>query len=181
MGSACRIYGERHILSLFFLHNTLFLTQHFPWIVSSFCTQIKLCSFFFSSWSRGHLFFEDFFESTEQSSELFFGSASCVLCMHVHSELKPSMQLTSTLTWLYYPTIFDLTWDPVFIHLFFYSTNVYRNPLWQCTLMGTRNTAMNKTEWPHVFFWKRIPSFLVIGPSKTNLCLVNAFSWLESL
>lgn len=109
MGSACRIYGERHILSPFFLHNTVFLTQPFPWIVSSFCTQIKLCSFFFSSWHRGHLFCEDFFESTEQSSELFFGSASCVLCMHVHSELKPSMQLTSTLTWLYYPTVFDLT------------------------------------------------------------------------
>lgn len=64
---------------------------------------------FFSSWRRGHLFLEDFFESTEQSSELFFGFTSCVLCMHVHSELKPSMQLTSTLTWLYYPTVFDLT------------------------------------------------------------------------
>lgn len=53
MGSACRIYGERHILSPFFLHNIML----FPWIVSSFCTQIKLCSFFFSSWCRGHLSF----------------------------------------------------------------------------------------------------------------------------
>ena len=103
---------------MFCLQNLWWKTFFHPFSYTTLCPFLELflpfvhrsnSAHFFSSWSRGHLFLEDFFESTEQSSELFFGFASCVLCMHVHSELKPSMQLTSTLTWLYYPTVFDLT------------------------------------------------------------------------
>lgn len=101
-----RIYGERHILSPFFLHNIM------PFPLESFLPLYtdQTLLYFFLAHGRGHLFFEDFFESTEQSSELFLVLLPVSFACVYTGELKPSMQFTSTLTWLYYPNrLFDLT------------------------------------------------------------------------